>query len=102
MDAGDVVLIGGSMGASTIWAYIDQCGTSRLRGIVTMDQTPKMSNEAGWDHGYYGFGSQNLGTFLPTVHPTPGKAPNSRKEEILSRPVDQDYLGDCLFVGVTV
>ena len=85
---GDAVLVGGSMGASTIWAYIDQCGTADLRGIVTVDQTPKMSNEAGWEHGFYGYGSDNLGTLFAagppdTGHGTPFAERGARLERLM-------------------
>ena len=58
------VMVGASMGASTIWAYIDLFGTVDLLGVVTVDQTPKMSNEHGWTNGFYGYGANNLGTFF--------------------------------------
>ena len=57
-------MVGASMGASTIWAYIDLFGTVDLLGVVTVDQTPKMSNEHGWTNGSYGYGANNLGTFF--------------------------------------
>ena len=69
----DVVLVGGSMGASTIWAYVDQLGTADIRGIVTVDQTPKMSNEDEWTHGFYGYGADNLGTFFAAGPPDTGR-----------------------------
>ncbi|WP_308163275.1 alpha/beta fold hydrolase [Nocardia alni] len=79
----DVVLVGGSMGASTIWAYVDQCGTADLAGIVSVDQTPKMSNEEGWANGFYGYGADNLGTFFAAGPPADtghGKPPSERLE----------------------
>lgn len=53
LDLDDVLVVGASMGASVIWAYVDLFGTDRLRGIVSIDQTPKMVNEGGWDLGMY-------------------------------------------------
>jgi non-heme chloroperoxidase len=38
----DAVLVGGSMGASTIWSYLKGFGTDRVRAAVSVDQTPKM------------------------------------------------------------
>jgi non-heme chloroperoxidase len=64
LELDDVVLIGGSMGASTIWAYYDLFGGERLRGIVTVDQTPKMINDDSWEHGFYGLTRDNVGTFF--------------------------------------
>lgn len=68
-----VVLIGGSMGGSTIWSYLDLFGADRLRAVITVDQTPKMSNEDGWEHGYYGYDAANLGTFFAAGPPATGR-----------------------------
>ncbi|GAA3947325.1 alpha/beta fold hydrolase [Actinoplanes auranticolor] len=67
-----VVLVGASMGASTIWAYYDLFGADRLRGIVTVDQTPKMVNDEVWPHGFYGLTRHNLGTFFEDGVPDTG------------------------------
>jgi non-heme chloroperoxidase len=68
-----VVLVGGSMGASTIWAYYDLFGADRLRGVVTVDQTPKMVNDEVWPHGFYGLTRDNLGTFFENGVPDTGR-----------------------------
>jgi non-heme chloroperoxidase len=67
-----VVLVGGSMGASTIWAYYDLFGADRLRGVVTVDQTPKMINDEVWPHGVYGLTRTNVGTFFEDGVPDTG------------------------------
>lgn len=74
----DVVLVGGSMGASAVWAYCDLFGTDRIRGMVSVDQTPKMVNGDGWEHGFRGLTHANSGTFFdagipvgPVVAPYP-------------------------------
>ena len=69
----DVVLVGGSMGGSTIWAYYDLFGDERLRGIVTIDQTPKMINDESWPNGFYGLTGANAGTFFDKGIPDTGK-----------------------------
>lgn len=51
----DVVVVGGSMGASTMWACADLGPNPFVRAWVSVDQTPKMLNEDGWEHGFYGF-----------------------------------------------
>lgn len=71
--AGGVSLVGGSMGGSTIWSYLDLFGADGLRAVITVDQTPKMSNEDGWKHGYYGYDATNLGTFFAAGPPTTGR-----------------------------
>jgi non-heme chloroperoxidase len=69
----DVVLVGGSMGASTIWAYGDLFGFDRVRGVVSVDQTPKMVNDESWPYGFYGLDRENLGTFFADGIPATGR-----------------------------
>jgi non-heme chloroperoxidase len=69
----DVVLVGGSMGGSTIWAYCDLFGTGRVRGIVTVDQTPRMLNGPGWEHGFFGLTVDTIGTFFAGGVPHTGR-----------------------------
>jgi len=68
-----VVLVGGSMGASAIWAYYDLFGADRLRGVVTIDQTPKMVNDEVWQLGCYGLTRDNLGTYFEDGVPDTGR-----------------------------
>lgn len=60
----DVLLVGASMGSSTVLAYCDLFGTSRLRGVVLVDQTPKMINEGDWELGFTGLKRQGLTAFV--------------------------------------
>jgi len=69
----DVVLVGGSMGASTVWSYVDLFGTDRVRGIVSVDQTPRMLNDDGWQHGFYGYTDDNSGTLFREGVPDTGR-----------------------------
>jgi non-heme chloroperoxidase len=69
----DVVLVGGSMGGSTIWAYHDLFGDARLRGVVTIDQTPRMINDEDWPNGFYGLTRANAGTFFDKGIPDTGQ-----------------------------
>ncbi|RZT83801.1 pimeloyl-ACP methyl ester carboxylesterase [Pseudonocardia sediminis] len=73
LDLRDAVLVGGSMGASTIWAHTDLFGTDGVRGIVSVDQTPRMLNGPDWPHGYYGFDDTNAGTFFADGVPPTGR-----------------------------
>ncbi len=70
---GPVVLVGGSMGASAIWAYVDLFGTEAVRGIVSIDQTPKMINDVDWPYGFYGLTPANSGTFFSEGIPPTGR-----------------------------
>jgi non-heme chloroperoxidase len=73
LDLGAVVLVGGSMGASTIWAYVDLFGTDGVRGIVSIDQTPKMINTDDWPYGFYGLTPATSGTFFHEGIPATGR-----------------------------
>lgn len=73
LDLSSTVLVGASMGASAMWSYSDLFGTSRVRGLVSVDQTPRMLNGDGWDLGYYGFDRSNAGTFFTEGIPPTGK-----------------------------
>jgi pimeloyl-ACP methyl ester carboxylesterase len=60
LDLDDVLVVGSSMGSNVALAYVDLFGTSRLRGLVLVDQTPKMVNEGDWDLGFYGLTRDSL------------------------------------------
>jgi pimeloyl-ACP methyl ester carboxylesterase len=60
----DVLLVGSSMGSNVALAYVDLFGTSRLRGLVLVDQTPKMVNEDGWDLGFHGLTRDTVDSWL--------------------------------------
>ncbi|WP_049563435.1 alpha/beta fold hydrolase [Nonomuraea sp. SBT364] len=64
LDVKDALLVGASMGANAIWAYIDVFGTDRVRGVVSVDQTPKMVNDSSWAFGFYGLTQDNVGTYF--------------------------------------
>jgi non-heme chloroperoxidase len=71
LDLTDVAVVGGSMGASAIWSYVDLFGDGRLRGVLSVDQTPKMVNSADWAYGFYGCTDENASTFFANgVTPT--------------------------------
>jgi pimeloyl-ACP methyl ester carboxylesterase len=59
-----VVAVDGSMRASTWWSYLDLFGPGRLRGPLSVDQTPKMLNADGWDNGFYGFTPDSAGRYF--------------------------------------
>ncbi|MGN6793170.1 MAG: alpha/beta fold hydrolase [Streptosporangiaceae bacterium] len=69
----DVALVGGSMGASTIWAYLDLPPAGRVRGVVSVDQTPKLINTPDWPYGFYGLTDENAGTFFARGVPQTGR-----------------------------
>jgi len=72
LDLTHAVVVGGSMGANTIWSYVAQCGTERLAAAVTVDQTPKMLNTSDWPHGFYGYNEANRDTYFAERIPDTG------------------------------
>lgn len=52
LDLHDVIGIGNSMGAATLWSYISLYGSERLRAIVDLDQPPKMIRDQTWQYGF--------------------------------------------------
>ena len=48
----DVVLIGHSMGAMTIYSYIEQFGCDNVKKCVFIDMSPKLLNDESWSWGY--------------------------------------------------
>ena len=75
LDLHDVILVGQSQGASTIWAYISQFGTERLKAVVSVDQSPKMISEGDWQNGMYGLNRETRPTFFNAPLPAPNRKP---------------------------
>ncbi|HEY8589975.1 MAG TPA: alpha/beta hydrolase [Naasia sp.] len=73
LDLRDAVLVGGSMGGNTIWAYVERYGTRRLGGIVIVDQTPRMLNGEDWPYGFYDHDEDNRDTLFEESVPNPGR-----------------------------
>lgn len=48
----DVVLVGWSLGVSTVLAYVDVFGTERLSKVVLVDGGTKLINDDDWDLGF--------------------------------------------------
>ncbi|MEV6350561.1 alpha/beta hydrolase [Actinoplanes sp. NPDC051851] len=80
-----VTLVGGSMGASTIWAYYDIFGGARLRSVITVDQTPKMINDDTWEYGFYGLTRENVGTYFDGGIPDTGHGPRGDRSAGIAR-----------------
>jgi non-heme chloroperoxidase len=90
LDLHDAVLVGGSMGANVIWAYLDLFGTDLVRGVLCVDQTPKMVNTPEWPFGFYGLDDSNVGTlFAAGVPPTGRELPPERAMGALQRLVER-------------
>jgi pimeloyl-ACP methyl ester carboxylesterase len=48
------VVVGHSMGALTLWAYVARHGGARLGRVGIIDQSPKLTTDAAWRLGIYG------------------------------------------------
>jgi pimeloyl-ACP methyl ester carboxylesterase len=92
LDLRDAIAVGGSQGASTIWSYVRQFGTERIRAAIAVDQTPKMLNSDDWPYGFYGYTEGNRDTYfadgIPRTGHEPPRAPEvgRRMLQALSRP----------------
>jgi non-heme chloroperoxidase len=67
------LLVGGSMGASVCWSYIDLFGSPAIAGMIGVDQTPRMINGPDWDYGFYGLTQDNVGRFFADGVPETGR-----------------------------
>lgn len=60
LELSDILLVGWSMGAMTLFDYVRQFGTEKLRGTVIIDMTPKLINDDDWKLGLYDGAYKNL------------------------------------------
>ena len=61
----ELVVVGHSMGALTLWQYIEEHGCRNLRKVVFIDQSPKLLTDDSWSDGIYGnFDREHAATFL--------------------------------------
>lgn len=65
------VLVGQSMGASVIFAYLAKYGDEQVRAVVDIDQTPRMRNSRDWINGMYGLDDSSIDHFFEKPLPTP-------------------------------
>lgn len=70
LDLKQVILIGHSMGAATIWAYCMLHGNQRITKIVTIDESPYPLNNATWRYGAPGLTWENVATKAATIMQT--------------------------------
>lgn len=58
------VVVGSSLGANALLAMVDVFGDAALGGLVLVDQTPKMVNDAEWRFGLYDLTWETLDEFV--------------------------------------
>ena len=49
-----VCAVGHSMGALTLWQYVQDFGTTGLTKLCLIDQSPRLLTDSDWSHGIYG------------------------------------------------
>lgn len=54
LDLHEASAVGHSMGALTLWQYIQERGCDRLGRVCFIDQSPKLLTDETWAHGIYG------------------------------------------------
>lgn len=69
LDLEQPILVGQSMGASAVFAYLSLYGDEAVRAIVDVDQTPKMINTDQWQCGMYNLEKENMATFFDAPIP---------------------------------
>lgn len=63
----NVILIGHSMGASVIWAYVTIFGQTNVSKIITVDESPKLINDVGWQAGIKNLNWDNFIELAPLI-----------------------------------
>jgi non-heme chloroperoxidase len=58
-------VVGHSMGALTLWQYIQDNACQHLQKVCFIDQSPKLITDSDWPHGIYGkFDDDQAGNFV--------------------------------------
>lgn len=83
LELSDVTLVGHSMGASTVWAYVSLFGDGRLNSIISVDQTPKMLSDEKWPYGMYHLDFSTFPVFFND--PIPEGAVKPLNEELTAK-----------------
>ncbi|HBP98130.1 alpha/beta fold hydrolase [Leuconostoc lactis] len=83
------ILLGHSMGASTIWAYLSLFGDADIRAVITEDQIPKMIQTADWPYGLLGSDWQHLPAALTQLPTT--KLTNLKLSADIKRAIGQHF-----------
>ncbi|GFZ27684.1 alpha/beta fold hydrolase [Lactobacillus corticis] len=68
----DVLGVGNSMGAATLFSYLSLFGSGQFKAVVDLDQSPKMINDHNWRFGFKDLRMDNFFEYLkaPIDHPT--------------------------------
>lgn len=66
-----VTVVGWSMGAATVMSYLDLFGSHRLKGVVFVDQTPKIQVDSDWKLGISGMTAEGVVQFAGSIQADP-------------------------------
>ena len=67
-DLQEVTLVGHSMGALTLWQYLQDYGNARLARLCIIDQSPMLMTDDHWKFGIYGdFDQQKSANFIKAL-----------------------------------
>ncbi|KAK9835967.1 hypothetical protein WJX81_002235 [Elliptochloris bilobata] len=89
LDLWDATVVGSSMGASVIWAYIELFGHQHLGKLVFVDQTPLQNNAEDWRLGSLGcYDAASLARLQTTLRLDFGAVARGNLAACLARPLD--------------
>ncbi|MBS9334557.1 alpha/beta hydrolase [Fructobacillus sp. M1-13] len=97
LNLSDLLVIGHSMGAAVIWAYLSLFGEAAFRQAVFIDQSPKLLNDETWTAGLLGLNwtsfpvlSETFFHQKMTVAPVSQAFKDKLKQEKIDYPFDFD------------
>ncbi|MFC6255052.1 alpha/beta fold hydrolase [Secundilactobacillus hailunensis] len=102
LEVHDVVGIGNSMGASTLFAYASLFDSQRFSAFVDVDQSPKMISDETWSFGFKNLTWENFPAVLKlpmgsaTVTPVSEEVRTSVQAARQARPYDTEQNYACL------
>lgn len=94
LDLDHIVLMGWSLGVSTVLAYVDVYGTHRLDKLVLVDGGPRLLNSEGWDLGFVDL--DGAVAWRQLVHDDLGAAVGSVLPQFFAMPPPDDELARML------
>lgn len=78
------ILMGNSMGAATILAYLSLFGTQHVQAMIDVDQSPKMITDTSWSYGFKSLTWENFHEQLrhPLGHSTVQRLPDDTYQAV--------------------
>ena len=83
------ILLGHSMGASSIWAYLSLYGDDNVLGIITEDQVPVMVKQKDWQFGLFQADFEHVTEAMSKLPGT--KLTNIKLSEQMKRQISLHY-----------